>query len=212
MDVSEMLSDLGDHGFTDSSTATKVRMLQDTIWEIEGMRPWPFLETSIDLTFGGSSGLASNFPADFKSVLKMKNTASGLILEPMDQTDVEDVVGAALTSNIGAPQVYYPEAEKVKLWPVPSAGTVVRMRYLQSSDAISSSSLSADILVPARHHRAIVLGALVRLYDMEDDPELAQRFQQHYETRLDRMIEDIFRKQFDRPDYIRVQDPDSWDY
>lgn len=205
-----MITDLGDHGFTDTSTLTKVRVLQDTIWEIEALRPWPFLETSIDLTFNGSSGLATNFPTNFRAALLLKNKASGLRLEPLDQSDVEDVAGTQL-DTVAAPRFYYPEAEKLKLWPVPPSGTTVRMRYLRWSDEITSGSLESAILIPARHHRVIVLGALVRLYDMEDDPELAARFQSHYEARLERMVEDLFRKQYDRPEIVRVTDPDSWD-
>lgn len=211
MDVSEMITDLGDHGFTDASTNTKVRVLQDAIWEIESLRPWPFLETSINLTFDGTSGLATNFPSNFRAALLLKNAASGLRLEPVDQTDLEDLAGTQI-AKVAAPVLYYPEAEKLKLWPVPPNGTTVRMRYLRVSDKIASGTLESAILIPARHHRLIVLGALVRLYDMEDDPELAARFQSHYEARLERMVEDLFRKQYDRPEYVRVTDPDSWDY
>jgi hypothetical protein len=210
MDVSEMLTDLGDHGFTDTSTATKVRMLQDTIWEIEGLRPWPFLESEATLTFSGSSGLASNFPAAFKTALKLKDVQRNVALDPVSESDLEDA-GYDL-STVGVPKVYYPVGDKLYVWPIPPSSTTVRMRYLRSSTAISSSSVSADILIPARHHRLIVLGALVRLYDMEDDPELAARFQGHYETRLERMVDDLFRKQLDRPDHVRVHDPDAWDY
>lgn len=210
MDVSEMITDLGDHGFTDSSTNTKLRVLQDTIWEIEGLRPWPFLETSINLTFDGSSGLATNFPANFRSALMLKDAGSGVRLDPLDQSDLEDIVGTQLT-RVGAPVYYYSEGERLKLWPVPPSGTTVRMRYIRFSDEIAQGTLEDAILIPKRHHRVIVLGALIRLYDMEDDPELAARFQQHYESRLERMVEDLFRKQFDRPEYVRVTDPDSWD-
>lgn len=211
MDVSEMITDLGDHGFTDTSTATKVRMLQDTIWEIEGLRPWPFLEATVDLDFSGSSGLSTDFPSDFKSALKLRHLSSNTVLEPVDQSDLEDR-GASMTL-VGQPSGYYPVGEQLYVWPIPPAGSnVVRMRYLKSSPAITSGTLSASILIPSRHHRVIVLGALVRLYDMEDDPELAARFQGHYETRLERMVQDIFRKQYDRPDYVRVIDPDEWGY
>ena len=211
MDVSEMITDLGDHGFTDTGTATKVRVIQDAIWELEGLRPWPFLDASINLTFDGSNPLATNFPTDFRAALKLKNADSGTILEPVHIGDLEEHVGTQLT-QVAVPQVYYNEGEQLKLWPVPPSGTTVRMRYIRWSPEIDSGSTEADILLPKRHHRVIVLGALVRLYDMEDDPELAERFQQHYEARLERVVEDLFLKQYDRSDHIRVTDPDSWDY
>lgn len=211
MDVSEMISDLGDYGFTDSSTATKVRALQKAIRRIERARPWPFLRTKIDLTFDGSSGLATNFPANFRAAISLKNTASGKRLEPLDERDIEDIVGTQLT-RVGAPLYYYDEGEKLLVWPVPPSGTTIRMRYYRQSDAITSSTTEAGILIPARYHDVIVAGALVILYDMEDDPELAARQQSHYQEALAEMVEDLFRKQYDRPEFVRVTDPDSWDY
>lgn len=205
-----MIDDLGDHGFTDTSTTTKVRVLQDTIWEIEAARPWPFLETEITLTFAGGSGLASNFPSDFKSALQLKDVATNKVLVPLDESDLEK--NGYDLSLAGTARVYYPVADQLKVWPLPTSSDTIRMRYIQESTAITSSSVEADILIPARHHRLIVLGALVRLYDMEDDPELAVRFQQHYENRLVRIADELFRKQYDRPDYVRVDDADSWDY
>lgn len=211
MDVSEMLSDLGDHGFTDSPTDTKVRVLQDTIWEIEALRPWPFLEAEVTLDFDGTSAVATNLPADLRAVRKAVLLPGGIDLDPTRREDVEEFAGGAL-NTVGAPLSYYFEGEELRFWPVPPSGTQIRLPYLRVSADIDSDTLEGAILIPKRHHRAIVLGALVRLYDMEDDPELADRFQGHYESRLDRMVDDLFRKQYDRPEYVRVQDPDSWDY
>lgn len=211
MDVSEMISDLGDHGFTDSSTDTKVRMLQDAIWDIEGRRDWPFLEASLNLTFDGSDEVPTNWPADFKSVLVLKDKIVGGLLEPIDLTTLEELTGTNPGLK-GAPRFYYTEGGVVRLWPAAPATYSVRLRYLRFSAEITSSTMESAILIPARHHRAIVLGALVRLYDMEDDPELAARFETHYEARIERMVNDIYRWQYDRSEYVEVTDPDSWDY
>lgn len=211
MDVAEMITDLGDHGFTDTGTLTKVRVLQDAIWEIEGMRPWPFLESSATLNFDGTSGLATDWPTQFRAGLKLQVIGTGVMLHPIRLDELDAAVGTQL-AKVAAPRVYYPEGEQLKLWPVPPNGTQVRLRYLKWTPAITSGSPATAIALPARHHRAIVLGALIRLYDMEDDPELAARFQSHYETRLEAMVEDLFRKQYDRPEIVHVEDPDSWDY
>lgn len=212
MDVQDMIDDLGDHGFTDTSTITKVRVLQDALWEIESMRPWPWLETEITLTFDGSSPTPTNMPANFRAALQLKDVDTNTALIPLDEQDLEKN-GVDLTKQGVAPRIYYPVGvDSLKVWPIPTASMTVRMRYLKVSAALTSGTLEASIDMPPRHHRLIVLGALVRLYDMEDDPELAQRFQGHYETRLARMVEDIFQRQYDRPDYIRVDDWDSWDY
>lgn len=206
-----MISDLGDHGFADTDSDTKVRMLQDSIWEIEGLRPWPFLETRIDLTFDGTSGLATNFPANFRTALSLKDLDSGVVLSPAHVQDVEIASGISLDVS-GTPWVYYSEADQLRLFPQPMDGASVRMRYIRFSDPIEAETLEAAVSVPLRHHRVIVLGALMRLYNMEDDAELGQVFQAQYEARIERMVDDLFRKQLDRPEHVRVTDPDSWDY
>jgi len=73
--------------------------------------------------------------------------------------------------------------------------------------------LQASILLPPRHHQTIVLGALFRLYKMEDDPENGNMFQVDYENKIQQMHEDLFRRQYQRSDQIFVVDEDDlYDY
>ncbi len=55
-------------------------------------------------------------------------------------------------------------------------------------------------------------GALLRLLDSEDDPELSVRYQGHYDLRLQQMETALFQLQFDRADVITITDPDDWDF
>lgn len=212
MDVTTMISDLGDHGFADTSTSTKVRMLQDAIWKIEAHRAWPFLEASIDLNFDGSNDVPSNLPTDIKAIRRAKDLSAGKRVLPIRVDELEDRIGNDY-SLAGSPLFYYFEGGQLKFWPIPGAATgLVRLKYIKRSAEITSSSVESAILIPKQHHRVIVTGALMALYDMEDDTELAVRYQQYFEDGLARMVDELFHQQYDQPDHVVVTDPDDWDF
>lgn len=207
-----MLSDLGDHGFTDTDTNTKVRMLQDSIYKIEAAQPWPFLETTLNLNFDGTNAAPTNTPADLKQALHSVSLITNARVLPLRQDDLEDRISGQFTLS-GNPSYYYFDGPALKFWPVPPAGTgTVRFRYIKFSAPINSASLETAILIPPRHHRVIVVGALMSLYDMEDDTDLSVRYEQYFNEGLQRMELELLRQQYDQPDYVRVTDPDDWDF
>jgi len=67
------------------------------------------------------------------------------------------------------------------------------------------------VLLPSRHHKAIVYGALSKLYVMQDDIELGAYFSQLMENRIQTMTDDVMHRQFDRPDYILDVTTPYWD-
>lgn len=210
--IAEIIAELDDHGFADTSTTRKVAVIQDTIWEIEGLEPWPFLETSATLDFAGGTGTPTTQPANMKAVLKVKDELLKKIMRPIRLDDLHEYVGSnfSLTDD---PRFYYFEGGKIKVWPNPPAATGrVRVWYLKFSDPINSGSLETDILIPKRHHRVITLGTLSKLFDMEDDAELGVRYEQRYDKRIAQMRTDLLKDQYDRNDYVHVLDPDDWDY
>lgn len=212
-DVPTLISALGDYGFADNTDTEKVRALQGAIWAIERLRPWPFLEASLDLNFDGASPTPTNMPAQWKATLRAKWYATGKRIKPVRLDDLEDILGTSSDYTlVDAPSMYYVEGGVLKFWPIPPVGTgTAKLRYLQWSAAITSTSVESAILIPPRHHEVVMFGALTRLYDKEDDPELAVRFEQQYQQALNDMVEDLFHQQFDEPDFIRVLDPNDWD-
>lgn len=211
-----MISALGDHGFADMTTTTKVREIQNAIWQIEATHQWPFLETVLNLNFDGVSPVPTNLPAagTWRASLRMKDLSTGrrIVFNRLD--DFEDQVGANHTET-GTPQLYYFEANQLKLWRVPPSGTgTVKWTYTRVSPKISESTLESAILIPRAHHELIVVKALAKLYRMEDDLELAQYFEAGPGGALElqqRMQDDLFRQQLDQPDFIRVIDADDFD-
>ena len=212
MDVPALLDILNEYGFSDTETGTKVDAIQSAIWDIEGLKPWPFLEASIDLNFNGSSGVATNLPSNFRSALRLKDLSTSYRVLPVRLDDAEDTIGSDYTET-GNPSFYYFEGGQLKVWPLPAASDGrLRLKYIRWSDAIDESSAETDILIPKYSHEAIKYGALMRLLDSEDDPELSTRYEGHYEKAMARMIDTYFQLQFDRPDSIAITDPDDWNF
>jgi hypothetical protein len=213
MDVSEILSELVDHGFEDTSTERKLAKINDAIWDIESREPWPFLEKTVALNFDGSSPTPTNMPSDFKTVLWLYDTMNGVTIWPERLSTIRDRYGNQL-NQVGSPASYYFIGNTLRLYPVPPASTGrIHMDYVATQPEVNANTTSSQILIPARHHQAIVLGALWRLYKMEDDPENGNMFQIDYENRIQQMREDLFRRQYQRADQIYVIDEDEiFDY
>lgn len=215
MDVQGIISELDDHGFADTSTTRKIAVIQDVIWQIEGVKPWPFLQNNWTLTWDGSSGLPSNWatlsPA-FRASVRLKDLGTGARIMPVREDEFEDSVGVNYSQG-GSPRLYYFAGDQLNVWPVPAAGSTAKLVGTRWSDPISQASTESDILIPRYFHRGLIVnGALQRLYAMEDDTELAPVFQSYQQEAMDLATETLFTKQYDRRDRIRVIDPDSWDY
>lgn len=208
MDAAAMITELNDHGFTDESTTAKVRVLQHSIWDIEGREPWPFLEDVASLTWDGTNPSPSNLPTNFRAVTRIRMT-NGNRLRPVGVDEFDDLANGDYTNSSFSPVIYYFDGYVPKVWPIPQAGMTATMRYLKWSDSISDTTAEATFLIPKQYHRLIVYGALWKLYDMEDDPELAARFEGHYENALAQMRAAMWARQYDMSDHIRIVDPDD---
>lgn len=213
MDVSEILSELVDHGFEDTSTERKLAKINDALWDIESREPWPFLEKTIALNFNGSSPTPTNMPSDFKTALWLYDNSNGVTIWPERLSTIRDRYGNTIT-QVGDPASYYFVAGQLRLYPVPPSSTGrFQLDYVATQPEVIETDLQASILLPPRHHQAIVLGALWRLYKMEDDPENGNMFQIDYENKIQQMHEDLFRRQYQRSDQIFVVDEDDiYDY
>jgi len=213
MDVSEILSELVDHGFEDTSTERKMAKINDAVWDIESREPWPFLEKTLALNFDGASPTPTNMPTDFKTTLWIYDNTNGVTIWPERLSTIRDRYGNQIT-QVSDPASYYFIAGQIRLYPVPpsSAGRF-QLDYIATQPELTENSLQASILLPTRHHQVIVLGALWRLYKMEDDPENGNMFQTDYENKIQQMHEDLFRRQYQRSDQIFVVDEDDlYDY
>lgn len=207
-----MIDAMGEYGFEDTSLARKVAAIQASIWAIEGLRPWPFLETSVLLNFDGTNETPSNWSTQpFRSMRRVKDLLTGSRVLPMRLETFEDRVGMNY-SQAGDPSMYYFEGSQLKFWPIPPVSTGrIKARFLRWSDPVSSSTVESALLIPKYYHEGLILNdALARLFDMEDDSELSARFEAHRDKALVEAVEALFTLQYDRSDAIVMTDPDDW--
>lgn len=209
MDVQAMFEEMNDHGFTDTGVERKLGMLNDALHDAADRERWPHLITSATLTFDGTSDQPTNLPANFGTIISAVDTTTKQKLEWV-RSDTFDGYGLDLTQQ-GTPQMYYQAGDEFHVWPVPPNGYQLRLRYYRNPTEMAAEDTSDEVDWPAAHHRVLVLGALFRLYDLEDDPELAVRFQQHYEQRLATMAQRVFARA-DRTDIIATDPYFDGDY
>lgn len=199
--VQDWIDEFNDHGFTDTSITRKVALINDTIWDICSREPWPFLEKSAQLSFDGTSSSPTNMPSDFKAVLNLKRNDNGDPLDP-ERYDVMQRKWGNVLNEPGQPVIYYFLNRTLNVFYVPTGTNVLTLEYLAQHPALVQASVETDILIPPQHHRVVALGALYKLYDMDDDFDIGASFQEQYEDRILKMRNDIWERQYDRPERI----------
>lgn len=205
--VSEMFSEVRDHGFDDITDARLLGFVNDTYFDICSRENWPFLELSASATVD-ATGLVTS-PTDIGKVIKVVDSGLGTILEPLrlDSFTAHNAKQLTLTGN---PYSYYFIGDSLYVYPISTSNNLT-IRYVRIPTALTSSPDSTPIL-PARHQRTIVLGTLVKCFLLEDDAENAGVFSQMLETRLAQMRDDLWKHQVDRPDTVLdVDEIYDWD-
>jgi hypothetical protein len=203
--VSEMLSEVRDHGFDDLTDTRILGFINDTYYDVCSREPWPFLEASASLTVD-ATGLVT-VPTDIGAILSIVNTSTGDKLEPLRSEEFRQNFASSQT-DAGNPLYYYFLGNSLHVHPL-STSSPLQAIYVRVPAALTASPDSSPIL-PVQHHRVLVLGALVKCGEMEDDAELAAMFTNNYEQRITQMRHDLWMRQYDRPDTIADLDPVDW--
>lgn len=201
MDMSEILAELDDHGFADTSTVRKVAKVNDAYWDVSSRENWPFLASGSSTvnTVAGTSSIG--LPSRFMRAVSVAYPDGGTSLIYQDYGDMS-VLFPSLETTSGTPQYYYFIGNAIHLYPVPDAIYALKVRYTVSPAELISTSVEADILIPMRHHQVLVMGALSALYAMEDDLEQAQLFDAKYEKRIFHMRNDIMDRRIENIESI----------
>jgi hypothetical protein len=208
--VQDIMDAMTDHGFSDTTNARKIEVINDAYQDICSREPWPFLEKQANCnTVAGTAALASQ-PADFSDALSLVINASSIALVPIRLDDLTKRFAGNL-SQTGIPSYYYFIGNQINLYPVPDSIYAITLSYISSPTKLL---LVTDVpALPDRHARAILLGAVASAYDMEDDTDLAMKFDAKFEKRIATMKYDLMTQQFDRTDtvYNLHQFDDVWD-
>lgn len=213
--VSEILTDVKNHGFADIADADLLVHLNDTYQDICNLEAWPFLEKTLTTTFTPASQQVSA-TTDIKQILSFINTVQGYELQPMEADSFYKQYSSVLTQT-GFPVIYYqpqvntasPMGYQLNVWPIPSVTTACQIRYLYIPATLTTSDTP---VLPARFHRILTWGTLLSVYRMEDDPDSGMEFQNLYDRHYGRMRDDLWSKQYDRQDIIEDVTYDDMTY
>lgn len=194
MTLNDMIAEMQNHGFEDLDTATLTRLLNDAYEDVWSREPWPFREGQVDITV--SQGVAQvTAPADFGKVASLFVKDMGTNLEPMRREDIGKQFPGNLTEQ-DQPVWYYFIGSGLYLYPVPDTTYTLTLYYLKQFTPLVNPT---DVPALPSNHRIIVLGALTSAYDMEDDNDVALRFQSRFEDRIAAVREEWWMQQYDRP-------------
>lgn len=205
-----MILEMQDHGFEDSSPDRLTGFINDAYYDICSRAPWPFLEKTATVTTTAADDTPT-MPTDFDKALRMVIDSQAQRLEPARADDVYSRFNGLL-SNTGMPFLYYFVGDTVHLYPIPDTTYSITVYYLSTPTELSNNTDTP--ILPTKHHRAVLLGALVAAYRMEDDPGNAAVFEAQFEKRLQTMAEDVWKKQYDRPERVYTlyeNDADEFD-
>ena len=209
MTIDEMFTEMDLYGFEDFDDDAKLILINEAYFDIVTREAWPFMEGLTNITQPANDD-ALNVPTNFQAVLSLVDSTNNIVLEPERNDVIEKNIRIGLDS--GNPTKYYFVGDTLYLYPSDNTGTTYRLYYIKSPSVLTTSSVPADILIPVRHHSIIVYGALVKAFLVNDDPQAAV-FQNMFESRYMQMRNDVWMRQYDRPERIHViTDAHDWAY
>lgn len=209
MTIDQMFTEMDLYGFEDFDDDAKLILINEAYFDIVTREAWPFMEGLATIA-QPSADDTLNVPTNFQAVLSLVDTDNNIVLEPERNDVVEKNI--RLNADSGSPNKYYFVGETLYLYPSDNTGTTYRLYYIKSPSVLTVDSVPADILIPARHHSIIVYGALVKAFLVNDDPQAAV-FQNMFESRYMQMRNDVWMRQYDRPERVHViTDSHDWAY
>lgn len=200
MTVDEMFTEMDLFGFEDFDDTAKLILINEAYFDVATRESWPFME-GLATIVQPSSDDTLNVPTDFQAVLSLIDTSNNIVLQPERSDVIEKNIRNAADS--GKPNRYYFIGGTLYLYPSSNTGATYRLYYIKSPTALTSSSVAADILIPARHHSIIIYGALVKAFLVNDDPQGAV-FNNMFEQRLQSMRNDVWMRQYDRTERVHI--------
>lgn len=204
--LTEAVSEMRDHGFTDTVQARLTGLLNDANWRISAKEPWNFLEDSDTITMAAGES-ALTMPTQFSKATSLVLPDVGRVRPMRRETVVQRYYNQMDTT--GAPRYYYFIGDQLHVYPPPDSAYTAILDYIKWPPALVSST-NEDPLIPTRHRRVITVRALIAAYKMDDDPEQALALKDEYDERYADMREDCLRSHYDEPDYIFVPDLDDY--
>lgn len=160
-------------------------------------RRWPFLETSTTFTTvqGQAEYSVENDIADLRDIKSIRAQADGARLMLVGYEDAEDVWAGSTT---GTPQHWSWWADEIRLWPTPSAALTYDVRGYRKYTSWWESD-GTEIDADGRLHTPILYFVISRLYQLQEDPEMAAMYANSFAEAVQLARAEIMRSPAQRP-------------
>jgi hypothetical protein len=215
--VGSIIKEVRDHGFDRAGDSLIRLWINDVINELAGADNWPWLETGpVEIeTVSGEALL--QLPSDCAKPMKIQFPGSNINLFRERHDLLLDKYATDVEKETGQPERYAmwgTSAEgvpSIRLFPVPNGSYSLRLWYQRVPQPLNTIDDLPPF--PARHHRLLVLGVLVRATQMMGDEQSLAKlplFKEEFDERLEKMRNDLLRPQLDNNDYVPMDgDPES---
>lgn len=195
--LNDMIQSMRNHGFTDTDSATLTELLNDSYEDVWGREAWPFREASTTMDTVANTATVT-LPADFGKAVSLVIDSLSLNMIPRRLDSLMHLFSGELTQT-GIPYYYYFVGDTMKVYPIPDGVYTITISYIKKFTPMVNGTDTPDL---PSNHRVVLLGALVSAYDLEDDTDLAVRFEGRFENRLQRVREEWWMQQYDKPDLV----------
>lgn len=144
---------------------------------------WPFMEsrdTSLEVTSSGSTTL----PDDVWRITAVYNATDGISLAPIPGQAEYRRYFPQPAEGLGMPLFYRLQGRTLEVYPFPAVTTALHLDVLVPPAEVT---LVTEPIFAEQWHRILVLGALAKAYEDDENPQQAAVFQ----GRFDRMLRDM---------------------
>lgn len=215
--VGSIIKEVRDHGFDRAGDALIKVWINDVLHELSGMDNWPWLEKGpVTLTVNAGDGIVT-LPSDCAKPIKLQLPSQNMNVFRERHDLLLDKYSTDVTEESGTPERYAmwsttdAGVPRIRLFPTPERQYTFNLWYQKVPEALTTIDQLPPF--PARHHRILVLGVLIRAAQMMGDEQSLAKlpiFQDDFEKRLERMRNDLLRAQLDNNDYVPMDgDPES---
>ena len=200
--VSQVQSRLDDTGF--SSTTIK-QFINDTQREITNDKRWRFMEATTNLTSSVGSQSIGSFPADYQIAIDLRISspvAYAKKLPFLDYTVVDEQYSDQTIYANSTPMFWYEYANVPYIFPQADQVYTLTLRYLKTPTELSAD---ADVpQIPEEYQELLVLGALSRCHELNDDYDKAAIVRQKIDELLISMTKRYGFRLLDGPRIMRA--------
>lgn len=190
MSTANALVDMCEERFRDStnliySAAYWLNRINDAYMEVINASPfWPFLQTSpTNLSYSAQAANVA-LPADTLRVDAVFNATDNYPLTVLDGDAEAWATFPSLTTDFGMPLFYRVYAGAIELYPRPSATTSLRLMTALAPVELTGA---AEPIFPESWHRLLVLGALAKGYEDDDNPGPASNYRAQFDRGIEQM-------------------------